>query len=74
MKNTKVLCPGCGKPMECSIPHLYVHETLESMRYICGYWCNAYKCGWKAPNGGGKTPEEALQNAYEIAIRRAGDD
>lgn len=74
MKNTKVLCPGCGKPMKCNEPHLFVHETPESMRYICGYRCDDYKCGWSAPNGSGKTPAAALKNAYERAIRRAGDD
>lgn len=74
MKRKKVLCPGCGKPMACNKPHLFVHETPESLRYICGYRCDDYKCGWSAPNGRGKTPEEALQNAYDTAIRRAGDD
>lgn len=70
----KPLCPGCGKPMECNEPHLYVHETPESLKYICGYRCNNYKCGWSAPNGGGKTKEEARRDAYERAIRRANDD
>lgn len=74
MKNTKVLCPGCGKPMKCNEPHLFVHETPESLRYICGYRCDDYKCGWSAPTGRGKTPDAAKKNAYDMAIRRADND
>lgn len=70
MKKRKVLCPGCGKPMECSEPHLYVYETPESMCYVCGYACWQRGCGWRAPNGSGKTKEEALLNAYDVAKRR----
>ena len=71
MNKTKPLCPGCGKPMECSIPHLHVYETVESLRYICGYGCESYKCGWRAPLGRGETREAARKDAYNKAIRRA---
>lgn len=70
----KPLCPGCGSPMECNEPNLHVHETPESLRYICSYMCSSYKCGWYAPIGRGKTKEEALRDAYERAIRRAKDE
>lgn len=74
MNRAKPLCPGCGKPMECGFPHLYIHETPESLRYICGYRCNDYKCGWGAPIGRGKTKAEALENAYLVAVRRATNE
>lgn len=70
----KPLCPGCGSPMECNEPHLYVHETPESMRYICGYRCSNYKCGWSAPIGRGATKAESRMSAYIMAMRRAKDE
>lgn len=70
----KPLCPGCGKPMVCIEPHLYVYETPESLKYICAYRCDDYKCGWIAPIGSGKTPDKALKNAFDKAVRRAKDE
>lgn len=74
MYKRKVLCPGCGKEMKCNKPHLYVGCTKESLRYICGYTCANYNCGWIAPIGNGNTPEEASQNAYDKVIRRVSDE
>ena len=74
MKRRKVLCPGCGGKMECNEPHPYVYGTPDNAYWICGYRCNTLGCGWGAPIGRGNTEEEALQNAYEKAVRRVGDD
>ena len=70
-KKGKVPCPGCGKGMECNEPHLYVGETPDTLKYICGYRCPGYKCGWGAPIGSGGTPKEARFDAKRRAMKRA---
>ena len=75
MNNKKYLvyCPGCGRAMSATEPHLYVGETKESLAYICSFHCDKYQCGWCAPVGSGKTKEEALENAFKKAsIRKNG--
>lgn len=67
-------CPGCGKPMQTKGPHLHVKDTPDSLYYLCSYMCENHGCGWMAPLAKGKTAEETLQIAYDIAARRVEDD
>mgnify|MGYP006913150003 CR=1 FL=1 len=70
-KKYSVFCPGCGRKMSVTKPHLYVGNTKESPAYICSFHCAHYLCGWDAPVGSGKTKEEALENAFQKASIRA---
>lgn len=66
-----IKCPGCGAAMKVSKPQFFVDDKTEEHYYICSYDCPTPGC-WLAPLGKGETPEEALQNAYDKAARRAG--
>lgn len=66
----EIYCPGCGAPMRASKPQLFADVTTQENYYICSYDCITPGC-WLAPLGRGQTPEEALQNAYDKAARRA---
>lgn len=70
-KKYLVYCPGCGRAMRATEPHLYVGETKESLTYICTFSCEKYQCGWNAPVGRGETKEKALEDAFKKASVRA---
>ena len=71
IKKYLVYCPGCGRKMRATEPHLYVGDTKDSLKYICAFSCVSHLCGWNAPVGSGETKEEALEDAFRKASVRA---
>ena len=66
MKTYNIPCPCCSKPMERTAPFPCVDEETGDVYYLAGF----AHCGWHAPCGRGKTPEEALKSAVAHSIRR----